>query len=448
MIKVRSYIYFFLISFLLMSLQNVITQWSQIYQSNSNYNGYFGGLHFINMNTGFVACQDSSIMKTTNSGLNWFSLTGTGNHGLWNIQFTSSNTGYAVGNIGFSNGQFLKTTNSGINWHVTLLPYYIFSMDFVDNNTGYLSDDNGFLHKTTNGGQNWVSINLNSGLYLNYVDFIDLNNGFVVASENQRLLVTTNSGLNWQQKYSPRFSKVQFLNSSTGFGFYNDFNFAILYKTTNNGDGWLNTFQMDSVFIFDVNFINLNTGWVSGSKLFNNSVFYRKIFKTTNSGISWIEQYTGNVSFDSSSCLGVIQMLDSLNGFVSTGFCQVNNNPTVKGRIYKTTNGGGGPIGIEPVYSNIPERYVLNQNYPNPFNPVTKISFEIPVSIAIASTSLIIYDITGKVVSVLVDEELQPGKYEIEWSVDGGAEHFSSGVYFYTLRSGNFKETRKMLMIK
>lgn len=423
---------------------NINSQWYQVYQSNSNYYGYFGGLYFIDLNTGFITCIDSAIYKTTNSGLNWFALSSTSNHGLFNIQFTSSNTGYAVGNVGFSNGQFLKTTNSGINWHVTLLPYYIFSMDFVDNNTGYLSDDNGFLHKTTNGGQNWVSINLNSGLYLNYVDFIDLNNGYVVASENQRLLVTTNSGLNWQQKYSPRFSKVQFLNSNTGFGFVNLFQ-SIVYKSTDNGNSWQNIFQMDSIHIFDLNFINEYTGWLTGAKLFDNMVFYRKVFKTTNSGINWIEQYSGFIQPDSSSCLGVIQMLDSNNGYISTGYCEVvGGSPTMKGRIYKTTNGGGEPIGIEPVYSNIPESYLLHQNYPNPFNPFTKISFDIPVSIANASTSLIIYDITGKVVSVLVDEVLQPGKYEIEWN----AENFTSGVYFYTLRSGNFKETRKMLMIK
>lgn len=374
-------------------------------------------------------------------------MSGTGNHGIGFIQFTSSNTGYAFGNVGFSNGQFLKTTNTGNNWFVQSMSYYIFFMDFVDNYTGYITDDNGFIHKTTNGGLNWININL-PVLYLTYVDFIDVNTGFVVASENQRLFITTNGGLNWQVKHSPAFTKVQFLNSSTGFGFYNDFNYAILYKTTNNGDGWLNTFQMDSIFISDVNFININTGWISGRKLFNNAVIYRKIFKTTNSGLSWVEQFTGIIQPDSSSCMGAIQMLDSNNGYVSTGYCVVvGGRPTMKSRIYKTTNGGGGPIGIEPVYSNIPDDYKLHQNYPNPFNPVTMISFEIPISEngqQIVSTSLIIYDITGREVSVLADEQLQAGKYEIEWD----ALNFTSGVYFYTLHSGNFKETKKMLLIK
>ena len=441
----KNYILFLLLFALLTNFFSLHSQWSQIYQCNSNYYGFFGDLYFLDQNTGFVTCEDSTMLKTTNGGLNWFSLTGTGNHGLLNVQFTSSSTGYAVGNVGFSNGQFLKTTNTGSIWSVQSLPYYIFCMDFVNDNNGFLTDDNGFLHKTTNGGQNWVSINLNSGLYLNYVDFIDLNNGFVVASVNQKLLVTNNSGMNWQVKNSPALTKVQFLNTNTGFGHFNSSNYSILYKTTNNGDSWLNTFQMDSIFISDISFINVNTGWLSGQKLFNSIVYYRKMFKTTNSGVNWIEQFTGSIQPDSSLCLGSIQMLDSNIGFVATNYCVVvGQTPTMKGRVLKTTNGGGEPIGIEPEYSNIPENYKLHQNYPNPFNPVTKIIFEIPVVGSNSSTSLIIYDITGKEISVLVNEQLQPGKYEISWN----AENFTSGVYFYTLISGIFKETRKMLLIK
>lgn len=419
------------------------SQWTQIYQNDNNYFGYFQGMSFIDVSTGIVACQDSALVKTTNGGNNWYPIHGTENHGLRVIELTSANTGYAIGNIGFSNGQFLKTTNTGNNWSIQSLPYYIFYMDFIDDNNGYISDDNGFIHKTTNGGQNWMNFNLATG-QLNYVEFINVNTGFVVASSNQRLFTTTNGGLNWQEKLSPVFTKIQFLNYNTGFGYVNLYQ-STLYKTMNNGDNWYNIFQMDSVFIVDVNFINVNTGWLTGGKLFNNYAYQRKIFKTTNAGLNWIEQFTGNVSLDSSSCLGVIQMLDSVNGYVSTVHCEVvGQSPTNRGRIYKTTNGGGGPIGIEPVYTNIPENYKLHQNYPNPFNPVTMISFEIPLVGSNSSTSLIIYDITGKEVSELVNEQLQPGKYEISWN----AANFTSGVYFYTLISGIFKETRKMLLIK
>ncbi len=443
MFKLRSYSNFILLAFLFISSCQINSQWMQLHEAGNGYFGFYINIDFVDVNTGYALNWDSAATKTTNGGLNWVRMNGTTGYGLFQIQFPSSSTGYAIGNVGFSNGKFLRTTNNGDNWSVLSVPYYIFSMDFVNDNTGYLTDDNGFVHKTINGGLSWISINLPVA-YLTFVDFLDVNTGFVVASSNQRLFITTNGGVNWQQKGSPDFTKVQFVDDNTGFGFIFS-NQGILYKTKNRGEYWQNIFQSDSVFFIDVAFINVNTGWLSGAKLFDNEVFYRKLYKSTNSGLSWFEQYTGNVPADSSSCLGVIQMLNSNTGYVSTGHCEVvGGRPTMKGRIYKTTNGGGGPIGIEPVYSSIPENYKLHQNYPNPFNPITKISFEIPVNNTAGLTKLIIYDVAGREVSVLVNEQLQPGKYEIDWD----AENFTSGVYFYTLSTGNFKETKKMLLIK
>lgn len=444
MSKFSFYSNFILLSFLFIASYQINSQWVQLHEASNSYYGFYINIDFVDVNTGYALNLDSAVTKTTNGGLNWVRLNGTTGYLLFQIQFTSSSTGYAIGNVGFSNGKFLKTTNSGSNWSVLTLPYYVFSMDFVNDNTGYLTDDNHFVHKTTNAGLSWIDINLPVA-YLNFVDFVDANNGFVVANSNQRLFVTTNGGVNWQEKYSPNFIKIQFIDLNTGYGFDNvPPGRSIVYKTTNRGSSWNSLFQRDSLYLVDFNFINENTGWLSGAILFNNTVFYRKMYKTINSGISWIEQYTGNVPADSSSCLGVIQMLDSNNGYVSTGHSEVTGTPTIKGRIYKTTNGGGGPIGIEPVYSNIPQNYMLHQNYPNPFNPVTKISFEIPVSNSERLTKLTIYDITGREVYVLLNELLQPGKYEIDWN----AENYTSGVYFYTLESGNFKETKKMLLIK
>jgi hypothetical protein len=97
--------------------------------------------------------------------------------------------------------------------------------------------------------------------------------------------------------------------------------------------------------------------------------------------------------------------------------------------------------GITPVNSPLPEKYSLSQNYPNPFNPVTKISFDIPKS---GLVSLKVYDVTGSVVYILVNGQLNAGRYNYEFS---GAE-LSSGVYYYKLESGGFTETKKMILIK
>ncbi len=105
------------------------------------------------------------------------------------------------------------------------------------------------------------------------------------------------------------------------------------------------------------------------------------------------------------------------------------------------------PIGIEPISSEIPQHFGLYQNYPNPFNPVTKIRFSIPLLRGVVEdwgVLLKIYDILGKEIALLVNEELKPGTYEIEWD----ASNFSSGVYFYSLITENFTQTNKMVVIK
>jgi hypothetical protein len=101
-------------------------------------------------------------------------------------------------------------------------------------------------------------------------------------------------------------------------------------------------------------------------------------------------------------------------------------------------------IGINPISSEVPNRYRLHQNYPNPFNPVTKIKFEIPVWNGRDRSALIIYDALGREITTLVDEKLNAGVYSIDW--DG--TNYPSGVYFYQLTSGSYSETKKMVMIK
>ena len=94
-----------------------------------------------------------------------------------------------------------------------------------------------------------------------------------------------------------------------------------------------------------------------------------------------------------------------------------------------------------------PDRFTLNQNYPNPFNPSTSIRFQVPLNkggFRGLSVQLTIYDILGKEVEVLVNEQLQPGTYSVEWN----ASNFASGIYFYSLTAGDFIQTRKMVLIK
>lgn len=89
----------------------------------------------------------------------------------------------------------------------------------------------------------------------------------------------------------------------------------------------------------------------------------------------------------------------------------------------------------------MPTTFVLGQNYPNPFNPTTNIKYQIAEH---GFVSLKIYDVLGNEIASLVNKENPAGIYEVEWNASG----FSSGIYFYQLKTGNFVETRKMVLIK
>jgi hypothetical protein len=88
-----------------------------------------------------------------------------------------------------------------------------------------------------------------------------------------------------------------------------------------------------------------------------------------------------------------------------------------------------------------PGQFVLSQNYPNPFNPTTKIHYELAMS---AHVSLKIFDLLGRDVSTLVDEEKPSGSYNFDFN----AANLSSGLYFYRLSAGDFVQIRKMAVIK
>lgn len=89
----------------------------------------------------------------------------------------------------------------------------------------------------------------------------------------------------------------------------------------------------------------------------------------------------------------------------------------------------------------IPEKFHLSQNYPNPFNPATNISFDVTSA---SNVVLEIYDVLGRKVDELVNQNLAAGNYNMLWN----AENLSSGVYFYSLRAGSFTDTKKMVLLK
>ncbi len=96
--------------------------------------------------------------------------------------------------------------------------------------------------------------------------------------------------------------------------------------------------------------------------------------------------------------------------------------------------------------NSFPNKFTLEQNYPNPFNPSTKVRYSIPAlgTSHALSVQLKVYDVLGNEIATLVNKEQQPGNYEIDFNASG----LSSGMYFYTLTTGSFSSTKKMILMK
>jgi hypothetical protein len=158
--------------------------------------------------------------------------------------------------------------------------------------------------------------------------------------------------------------------------------------------------------------------------------------------------------------------LNSLGGTGSKPVCRIDLKPidrflsdnsgiTIENIILSDLNGisldynltGTGEEGVITLIH--PRVYTLHQNYPNPFNPSTTIIYDIPDEDQSVDVKLWIYDLRGRLIRQLVDEENLPGRYAVQWDGrDDRGKRTSSGVYFYRITAGDFVSIRKLVLIK
>jgi hypothetical protein len=214
-------------------------------------------------------------------------------------------------------------------------------------------------------------------------------------------------------------------------------NSEIYYKrSTNNGLSWGEDIRLTnnltrswypSLSAFDSNIHLVWSDSVDG----NYEIFYKR---STDGGINWETEtrLTNNSAYSGSPSISVS------GSAVPAVWCDMRDG---NGEIYYKRNPTGNVIGINQTGLFIPDKFKLNQNYPNPFNPATSIKYQVE---SIKFIKLVVYDILGKEVATLVNENQSPGTYEVTF--DGSA--LASGVYFYKLTAGDFSEVKKMLLIK
>jgi hypothetical protein len=235
-----------------------------------------------------------------------------------------------------------------------------------------------------------------------------------------------------------------------------------LVKSTNNGNNWSNPVKVNNDtpgHTQDLPWICVDrvTGYIwivfyDSRNYSGSSVYDTYVARSTNGGNTFQNVKVSNVN---SSTMSTPWLGDYI------GITAYNN----KVRPVWTTSTGYGTsniwtalidtftIGIQPVNSEMPDKFSLYQNYPNPFNPTTKIKFDIPQKTVIARSratwqslmvTLKVFDILGKEIATLVNEQLSSGTYEVTF--DGS--NLPSGIYFYQLKTEKFSETKKLILLK
>ncbi|MFZ1320199.1 MAG: YCF48-related protein [Ignavibacteria bacterium] len=380
-------------------------------------NENFYSNYFINSNTGFTVGTDGKILKTTNAGVNWIEKQSNTLQRLREVDFPSVNIGYTCGDT----GTVLKSTDEGESWS-DISPggtNNFFGLDFIDEQTGYISGGNSArILKTTNGGVNWEDqvIGVNPLAVIGPLIFVNHNSGFTAGDENLR---TTNGGVNWILNTQGAGIDLFFPSYVTG---YHTSGSGLILKTTNAG---INYFAQNGNVSSNLNsifFLDDNNGFATG----NSGV----ITKTTNGGVLWIAQEKVTLND-----LKSVFFTDADNGYIAGDF----------GTILKTTNGGLVFISNNSSTS-VPEEHTLYQNYPNPFNSSTVIKYKIKKP---GFIELKLYNISGKEIIKLVNENQTQGDYSVLFSPNENEVQLNSGIYFYSLFLNNtIIKTNKLILIK
>lgn len=398
---------------------------SQWIQQQTNTNCFISKIRMLNENTGYAIGDSSLVLKTTNGGSHWTRLlTGTSPDDYFNgMHFLNENTGWICG--GYMGGpglsKIIRTTNGGLNWNVqySVSGTYFFSLWMANDSTGFCGGYDGKYLRTTDRGNSWNE-HIVTGVDIWTMFFLNDRCGFI-AGKSGMIRKTNDGGLTYSllnSGTSLRVASLFFTDSLHGYAVCDS---ETVLRTTNSGANWISQRLGIYVGYESVFFVNQNTGYAVGNWW---DIATYKLIKTTNAGLNWttVSQGNGNPYFD-------IWFVNQNTGWI-TGY---------DGLILKTTNAGS--TFISPYQNNFPDKIKLCQNYPNPFNPSTNIRYQIADK---KHVTIKIFDLLGKEVATLVNEKQSPGTYEVPFN----GSNLASGVYYYMLTAGDFRETKKMLLIK
>jgi photosystem II stability/assembly factor-like uncharacterized protein len=467
---------------------------NRMFRDVSHYWDLSGGdyLRDLQMIDSLYGYKYPSLKRTTNGGFNWEPLF----NSPWDerMHFISRSTGWIYGE------EIHKTINGGEEWLLQYQPdFFITELTFIGN-TGYAcGSDNemkGRIIKSTDGGNTWTELIIPTAEHLTSVSFTNEEVG-VVTGWGSTILITLDGGETWRKvsghkamiremsvlkpaKYK-NDKRVKIIKNSSGKGFrvwrvlsednylHADFrNDLILIasdggkvlKSFNYGRGWMTEELGEAVLEVKFDgiedalartahnvYIQKITDWGKpaleiisfNARIENNTVLLE--WKTNSGDIREVFSLQRSTSGEwkeisrvgSNSADGLYSYYD----YESAGFREI------KYRLMQRDSSGVDIYSEEISILSEIRIFSLEQNYPNPFNPSTKITYALPVK---EYVEIRVTDALGREIILLENSFKEEGVYELTF--DARAHNLSSGIYFYTIKAGDFLSSRKMVLLK
>lgn len=397
-------------------------------------------MSFLDSLRGWVVGNGGTILRTTNGGATWVYQNAGIENNLHEVFMLDNERGWALGYQEYTDTNswygtyILKTTNGGGQWSAARYPTHdaFHAIVFLDNLTGWMGGEYGVLVGTTDGGGSWFPADVDSSAFFRWairkLKFFSRQYGVGLGGQmdlSGTIWQTTNGGQHWtavEGGLEPLHGihRVDSMRLITVGG---DFDYgAGTVETTDAGVTWEYRYLGIWGEARALSFRTAYEGWAplgfAGTYMF-----------TTDTGRTWTDAFTPDTSG-----LYDLVFIDSLSGYaVGQRGTILKYDPNI--------------VAVRSAPPHIAPTAELRQNHPNPFNPISHFGFRIS---DVGLVSLKVYDLLGRQVAVLANEEMHPGNHEVPWDAPGVA----SGVYFYRLEftpangATGFVDVKKMVVIR
>lgn len=409
------------------------TSWKSL---TNNTQEQIESAQFISQSVGYLTTYYGGMRKTTDGGTHWSNIgninPGIPGNALDNVQavkFVDANLGFAAHNY----GEVSRTTNGGTTWSIVVpgdsstnsAARAIFPVSankvYVVRTKATTSTDQ--LITLTNSGASYTIRDTVMKKQPNDIAFYDDYRGIVVGSSGG-IKYTVNGGTSWgdgsvtgipagKTLSGSSIYMVQIIDSVNTWAVGT----SLLLKSTDLGKNWTyvphNIIVPDTI-LYSMKFLNKNIGYVGGLR--------GGLSKTTNGGTTW----TQIQGIDIANAIWEIAFKPDSSAWICTSIGNVFTNATLANVAAVTS---------------APKEFTLDQNYPNPFNPSTTISYSIAAK---GTVFLRIYNVLGQHVVTIVNGMQDAGEHSVQFD----AHSLSSGVYFYTLTSSGLTVSKRMILMK